>query len=195
MLPSRLTGPKNYIIPVGGYTPLGSLGYLVGFIELFGQLRKAGVFPHYVVTAVGTTGTYAGLLCGAAMVNRLKGSDIRVVGISVTGNQKNEVEGIANRVRATASLIGEDIRVKEEDIDIIDDYWGPGYGVPNSIGLEAITMVAQREGIFLDPVYTGKAMGGLLDLLEKEKFKPKSNIVFIHTGGFPAIFAYSKYFL
>ncbi|MGM0365923.1 MAG: 1-aminocyclopropane-1-carboxylate deaminase/D-cysteine desulfhydrase [Actinomycetota bacterium] len=195
MLPAGLAGPKSYIIPVGGYTPLGSMGYLLGFLELYGQLKQAKVIPHYVVTAAGTTGTYAGLLCGAALVNRTEGINIRVVGISVTGEMESEAAGIMDRVRETAAIIGEDVMVGMQDIDIVNDYWKPGYGIPNSRTIDAIKTLARKEGIFLDPVYTGKAMGGLLDLMGKEKFSPESNIIFMHTGGFPAIFAYAKYFL
>lgn len=193
-IPAGLLGEKTYIIPVGGYTPLGSLGYVLGFLELFEQCQNRSIRLDYVVTAVGTTGTYCGLLAGAALINRDMKTKIRVIGISVTGNQSQASSEIADRARQTAALIGQDIDIASSDVNIIDDYWQPGYGKPNQAALKAIKLLAQKQGIFLDPVYTSKAMAGLLDLAEKKKFRAKSNIVFLHSGGFPALFAYHDYF-
>ncbi|MDZ7838589.1 MAG: pyridoxal-phosphate dependent enzyme [Actinomycetota bacterium] len=168
-IPHELLGPGTYIIPVGGYTPLGSLGYVRGFLELYQQCREMKIRPDYVVAAAGTTGTLSGLVAGAALAVRAGYKPVKIIGISVTGNQSGAVKDIAERAEQTAALIGERVEINLQDIMVADDYWQPAYGRPSREGLEAIGVLAKRQGIFLDPVYTGKAMAGLFGLIREKE--------------------------
>jgi len=166
----------------------GASAYVDAVDELEKQLEAQKVDANYLVFAQGSGTMHAGLILG---VKALK-SSMKTVGIAVS---RPAAEGINNAVinaNATAKFLGLDVSITPDEVTVYDDYIGAGYGAMTEQCLEAIKLVAQTEGIFLDPVYTGKAMAGLIDLIKKGRFKSRDTIVFIHTGGIPALFAYHK---
>lgn len=186
----RQQGRNPYVIPVGGATPIGSLGYVQAVLELVGQSVEAGINFDYLVSATGSGGTMSGMLVGA----RLFAPHLKVVGISVSRPRAALTQRLSNISEATAALLGVDLKFPPEKLAVFDEYIGESYGVPTPEGLEAIKLLAQTEGILLDPVYTGKAMAGYIDLVRKGYFPETANVVFFHTGGAPALFAMEEYF-
>lgn len=180
-------GHVPYVIPGGASYPVGAVAYVNAMAEMFKQAKDANVNTDYVVHAAGSGGTQAGLVLG----NKALKMEIKIFGVAVEPDDwliKSTVE-IAN---GCAKLLGLKERVDNNDVTLIKDYIGEGYGVLTKEVSAAIKLVAQTEGITLDPVYTGKAMAGLIDMIKHRRFEKKSNVVFIHTGGTPAIFAYRK---
>jgi len=178
------SGKRPYVIPLGGSTPTGCLGYVVAALEIVGQIQEKGVRVNAVVVANGSAGTHAGLALGFKALH----SGIQVIGISVSRPKeilKAQVLDLGNR---TAEKLGMDVELDPEDVVVYDAYIGPGYAIPTKEGVEAIKLVARTEGIFLDPVYTGKAMAGLMDLIGKGVFRKGQQVLFLHTGGTPALF-------
>ncbi len=179
-------GHPCYDIPMGGASVVGSVGFAEGFLELQKQMDAMGVHADYIFHSTGTGGTMAGLAAGRV----LAGSDARI--ISVTASPKDEpaylekVENLANDVLA---LIGSPLKVNPQDLHVDLGYYAPGYEVPNEASTEAIRLLARTEGLFADPVYTGKALAGLLDYVRSGKVPKGSNVVFWHTGGATALFA------
>ena len=146
------------------------------------------VVVDYVVLANGSGGTQAGLDLG---FKQLK-VRFEVIGISVL-NEKAEAKNIVvNQITETAKLLNLDVNVTPDEVTVYDDYIGQGYGIPTNECIEAIRVVARTEAIFLDPVYTAKAMSGLIDFISKDYFSKKDTVLFIHTGGVAADFAYSE---
>ena len=181
----KAEGKKPYFIPVGGSVGLGACGYVDGALELFQQADKQALRIDYIVNAVGSGGTSAGFEVGV----RLAKKNSRIVGISVDAEKSVFKQDIARIAQDCASLLKVDLNILPEDVIVFDKYIGEeGYGKPSRQGIEAIKLVAETEGIILDPVYSGKAMAGLIDLVKKGYFKDGSNIVFLHTGGTPALF-------
>jgi D-cysteine desulfhydrase family pyridoxal phosphate-dependent enzyme len=181
----RLEGLNPYGIPVGGATWLGTTGYVLATLELVDQLRRYDVSPVAVVTAVGACGTLAGLELGARWLE----TGYRAVGISISRPRQACQERASELLVSTSAHLGLPISAPPEEITVVEDYIGPGYGVSTPAGMDAIRLVARAEGIFLDPVYTGKAMAGLIDLIKRGVFHRGQQIVFLHTGGWPALFA------
>jgi len=165
--------------------PLGALGYVVAFAELLEQARAQGFTPRYVVLATGSAGTQAGLVAGAKLLS----PETKVVGISVSGSTEVVSRYVRDIANAVMEEVGEDERVVDGDVTVFDDYVGPGYGILTDSITKAVGAVARDEGILLDPVYTGKAMVGLMDLAGKGYFQG-GDVVFVHTGGTPALFPY-----
>ncbi|MFO7929711.1 MAG: pyridoxal-phosphate dependent enzyme [Candidatus Humimicrobiaceae bacterium] len=192
-IPDSLRKDDYYIIPVGGYVALGSVGYLLAALEMYDQCKRKNINIDYVVTAVGTTGTFTGLLYGLSLINKIENRNIKLLGISVTGPQKKSYGSIIKRCDKIGSMVGYPAGIEKKDIKIIDNYQ-PGYGIPSSGAVEAIKLVARKEGLILDAVYTGKALDGLIKCISSNMFKKSSSIVFIHTGGFPSLFSFSRYF-
>ncbi|MGQ9646516.1 MAG: D-cysteine desulfhydrase family protein [Thermodesulfobacteriota bacterium] len=180
-------GKKPYLVPTGGIGPLGELGYCLAVEEMVEQTRRLGIpFEHLVVT-VGSRGTIAGLLLGIARLN-LK---TKVTGISANIEGTCESFGIPGPDEMAAEagrLIGLDLKAPMENYRIFYEYVGEGYGVPTESGIEAMKLAARTEALLLDPVYTGKAMAGLVDLIRRGYFTKKDTVIFIHTGGTPGIF-------
>lgn len=186
----RKQGRNPYVMPVGGATPIGSLGYVQAMLELAGQSLEQGLAFDYLVTATGSAGTMSGMLVGSqAFLPSLK-----VVGVSVSRPRAALIQRLSSLSEATASLLNYTFKFPPETITVFDEYIGEGYGVPTPEGLEAIELLARTEGILLDPVYTGKAMAGYVDLVRKGYFPSTANVVFFHTGGAPALFAMDQYF-
>lgn len=172
-------GHRPYIIPVGGSTPLGSLGPYDCYRELAGQLEE----DAWICFATGSGGTHAGLALGAA----LHGKALRVQGFSVW-LPAEAIGPVTERIAIeTGRLLGHDLTTLPIHVD--DGYLAPRYGKSSPAGLEAIQLVARLEGILLDHVYTGKAMAGVLDYIRRGIIRPGERVVFVHTGGAPALFA------
>lgn len=184
----RRQGRKPLVIPVGAHLPIGSVGWVNAADEIGQQLQAQKINAQYLIIANGSTGTQAGLELG---VRYLK-LPMKVIGISISRKKPQAVEGVVEMANETAKLLNMKVTFTPDEITVFDDYIGEGYGIITEECRQAIKLVAQTEGIFLDPVYTGKAMAGLIDLIRKGRFTAKDTIVFIHTGGIPALFAYDK---
>jgi len=180
-------GRRPYLVPTGGIGPLGELGYCLAVEEMVEQTQRLGIPFEHVIVTVGSRGTIAGLLLGIARL------DLRakVTGISANIEGTCESFGIplpdVMAVEA-GKLIGLDLKEPMKNYGIFYDYVGEGYGVPTKSGIEAIKLAARTEALLLDPVYTGKAMAGLIDLIRKGHFTQKDTVIFIHTGGTPGLF-------
>jgi L-cysteate sulfo-lyase len=181
-------GHHLYLIPLGGSNPTGALGYVAAVEELVGQLDERELKADAVVFASSSGGTQAGLMVGAKAL----GFEGRIVGISVTNTEEVLKRILGELVSQTAERLSLQLSFDESDFIVHDDYLGGGYGVMGDAERQAIRLVAGTEGILVDPVYTGRAMAGLLDLIRKGAFGPEETVVFWHTGGTPALFAYSE---
>mgnify|MGYP003340968967 FL=1 len=186
---ARQEGASPHVISItADHPPVGALGYVAAAAELLRQAEDMGVQIDVVVLASGGAFTHVGMLAGL----RALGSRARVVGICVRRGadaQRNRVQEMADRL---AGLLGRSGLVKPDDIWVEDAYLGPGYGQADAGTLKAIHLAAEREGLLLDPVYTGKSFAGLIGLLRQGLFKADKNVVFLHTGGAPALFAYNQ---
>jgi D-cysteine desulfhydrase family pyridoxal phosphate-dependent enzyme len=184
----RAEGKRPYLVPVGGSTPIGALGYVLGAIELGDQLAAAGIQPSRVYVSSGSAGTQSGLLVGAAGT----GASYRIMGITPGDKTANLAPKVASLSNETAALLGLDARFTTADLVVDDGYAGPAYGTLTPECAEAIRLVARTEGILLDPVYAGKAMAALIDHVRRGDVGRDESVVFIHTGGTPALFAYAS---
>lgn len=187
-------GISYYLAPIGGSLlegsmtrPLGAIGYTNGFAELLGQCRTMGVNPGAIVHATGSAGTQAGLVAGA----KLFSPETKIIGISVAGSSDVISDYVKEIGNAVMSELGSELRLEPEDVVVLDDYLGDGYGILNADVTRAVRAVAEEEGLLLDPVYTGKAMFGLMDLIQSGDLGGE-DIVFLHTGGTPALFPYRE---
>jgi L-cysteate sulfo-lyase len=181
----KAEGHTSYIMPVGGSTPVGIAGFVRGFLELTEQMDALNISPQYIIVATGSGGTQAGLLVGKI----LKEATIRIVGIRVGKMFEPFCEMVLGKARETAQVLGVNKSISEKDVVCYSDFIGEGYDIPTREANEAIKLVARTEAVFLDPVYTGKAMAGLLGLVERGEISRDDTIVFWHTGGDPALFA------
>ena len=175
-------GYRPYVIPVGGSNALGALGYVESALEIAQQCEGA-VELSSVVVASGSAGTHAGLAVGLEQL--LPGAEL--IGVTVSRKAADQLPKVVALQQAVANSL--ELQATA-GIQLWDDYFAPGYGTPNDEGMEAVKLLAQLEGILLDPVYTGKAMAGLIDGINQKRFKDEGPILFIHTGGAPALFAY-----
>ncbi len=187
----RGKGRKPYIVPVGGSLvagdmdkPLGAVSYVEAFAEMLGQTRALGFVPDAVVHATGSGGTQAGLLVGAEALT----DACRVVGISVSDDKDTFAGFVAEIAGAVHRVMDLGPMPSRKDIIVFDDYMKDGYGKVNQEVANVLRFVFAKEGIILDPVYTSKAMIGLIDLVRKGYFKAGEKVVFFHTGGTPALF-------
>jgi D-cysteine desulfhydrase family pyridoxal phosphate-dependent enzyme len=184
-------GRKPYVIPVGGSNGVGATGYVLAMIELVVQLKGINRRVDHIVFASSSGGTQAGIVVGAK-VTSFNG---KLHGVSIDKDDDDgatyecELADIANEA---AKYIGLNAQFAARDFNVEYGYLGGGYGVVSDLEREAIRLLASREGIVLDPVYTGRAMGALLDLIRKKAFRPDETILFWHTGGAPALFSYAK---
>ncbi len=183
-------GRKPYLIPVGGSNALGSLAYRDALRELATQAKNEGCRIDHIVVPTGSGGTHAGILAGVEEA----GLSCRVHGISVSRSSEQARAIVSDLVQGIFSLEGEQ-RNATSRLDVDDSQVGPGYGQPTAAMVEAVETVARTEGILLDPVYTGKAMAGLLSLVRTGAIGPGETVVFWHTGGLPGLFAYPEVFL
>ena len=186
----RAKGRKPYIIPGGGSNPVGALGYVNAAFELVSQANDLGLKIAHVVHATGSAGTQAGLVTGLVALN----SGVPVLGVSVRAPKEKQEKSVFDLCCRTADHMGLSGVVKRDHVVARDEYVGAGYGVPTAGMVEAVTLTARLEGILLDPVYSGKGMDGLIDLVRKGFFDKDSDIVFVHTGGSAALFGYPDAF-
>lgn len=184
----RKKGHKPYIVPVGGTSPLGAVGYVNAVKEICQQLDEKRITANYIFASAGTQGTMTGLSVGAKYFR----APFKVIGISNRLNKEELANNIAKLSNETAKLLEMDLTFSPSEITIYDEYVGGGYGIPTSQGIAAIRLVAQTEGIILDPVYTGKVMSGIIDLSRKGILTSEDTVIFVHTGGTGAIFAYAE---
>jgi L-cysteate sulfo-lyase len=179
---------RPYIIPLGGSTPIGATGYAVAMKELNDQAQAIGIKFDAIVFATSSGGTQAGLVVGARWV----GYTGRVLGISVDHPAGQLVPVLIDLAQATADHIGLSTSFGAGDFEVNDRYLGGGYAVMGQPEREAIQLAAQSDGLLVDPVYTGRALAGLIDLIRHGEFKRGQNVLFWHTGGTPALFAYAQ---
>ena len=181
-------GRKAYVIPGGGSNPVGATGYVACAEEILAQTFELGITIDQVVCASGSTGTHAGLITGFNGNN----SHIPVIGINVSRPREEQEKLVYDLVQQTADHVGVHSDISADAVRCYDEYVGPGYSLPTPEMAEAVRMLASLEGILIDPVYTGKAMAGLIDLVRKGIFDKNENILFIHTGGSPALYVYME---
>jgi len=182
----RSDGRKPYIIPGGGSNPVGALGYVNAALELLTQANDRGLRIDLLVHATGSAGTQAGLVTG--MVGARAG--IPVLGIGVRAPREAQETAVYNLACRTADHLGLGDVIAREDVVANCDYVGEGYALPTESMVEAVNLLARTEAILLDPVYSGKGMAGLIDLVRQGQFADMKNVVFLHTGGSAALFGY-----
>jgi L-cysteate sulfo-lyase len=183
----RANGGSPYIVPGGASNAVGALGYVDCGIELLQQFKDQYLSIDHIVTATGSAGTHAGLAVGL----RGSGSDMPILGIGVNAPQDVQEERVYKLAVETAGLVGTPGCVAREDIIADCNFIGPGYGEPTESMNEAVLMLARFEGLLFDPVYSGKALAGMIDYVRQGRFTKEQKIVFLHTGGSAALFAYA----
>jgi L-cysteate sulfo-lyase len=186
----RQAGEKTYVIPGGGSNRVGALGYVSCAQELVQQADEMGLKIDRVVTATGSAGTQAGLVVGLEGMN----AGIPVLGIGVRAPKDRQETNVHRLAEATADYVGVRGGIPRAAVMANCDYVGPGYGQPTEGMTEAVLMLARLEGVLLDPVYSGKAMAGVIDLIRKGEFRKDETIVFLHTGGAVGLFGYTGVF-
>lgn len=187
----RARGCSPYVIPGGGSNSVGALGYVACAQEILSQAFEKGICFDHIICASGSGGTHAGLLAGLVGEN----AGIPLTGISV--NRKSGPQ--AKLVYELAEELSEKLRlenpVRTGQVEVYDEYVGPGYSLPTDQMVEAVQLLARTEAILLDPVYSGKAMAGLMDLIRRGVYKKGEKVLFVHTGGSPALYAYQDVML
>ncbi|MBT9472970.1 MAG: D-cysteine desulfhydrase [Pseudomonadota bacterium] len=181
----RARGGKPYVIPGGGSNAIGALGYVDCAIELVRQADEQGLVIDRIVTATGSAGTHAGLVAGLALI----GANIPVLGIGVRAPKETQEANVHKLALETAALLGHEDRVTREMTLANCDYVGAGYGLIDEGVIDALKLAARTEGLLFDPVYTGKAVKGLIALGRQGAFKNET-VVFLHTGGAQGLFGY-----
>lgn len=181
-------GRVPYVILGGASYPVGAIAYANALLELLDQAKDRGFKIDYIVHAAGSGGTQAGLI----LANKAIKSKIRILGMCDEPEGNWLIKKTVEIAEETAKLLDLRVSIEPKDVTLIVDYAGEEYGALTSEALEAIKLVGQTEGILLDPVYTGKAMAGVIDMIRRRRFKKNDNVVFIHTGGTPALFAYKQ---
>ena len=182
----RSDGGKPYIVPGGASDKIGALGYVNCAIELLTQANDRGLVIDHLITATGSAGTQGGLIVGLKAIN----SNIPLLGIGVSAPQDEQEQKVFELAEITADHIGAPGVVTRADVVANCDYIGEGYGIPTESMNEAVMLLARTEGLLFDPVYSGKALAGMIDLVRSGEFSGAENIVFLHTGGSAALFAY-----
>ena len=184
-------GHTPYIAPIGGSAaggsmgdPLGAVSYVNAYVEMLDQAEKLGVDVDCLIHASGSGGTQAGLAVGAKALSE----KARVLGVSVSEEKATYTDYVMDIAVDTLTALDMELELEKDDIVVFDEYLGEGYGEVDRDVTEAIRLLSTTEGIFLDPVYTGKAMVALMDLVKKGNFQKRDNVVFFHTGGTAALF-------
>lgn len=186
----KAKGKTPYIIPGGASNTIGATGYVACAQETLQQLFDMGIKIDHMVVPSGSAGTHAGIVVGMQGNN----AGIPVSGINVSRTKADQEALVYKLVEATAERVGVTTPIAKEAVECFDGYVGPGYSLPTDSMVEAVKLLASTEAILLDPVYSGKAMAGLIDLVRKGHFPEGSNVLFLHTGGSPALYAYQKTF-
>ena len=185
-LASRLReeGRRPYFVPYGVSNPRGAIAYASTIVEIAEQSRALGVRPAAIVHCTGSAGTQAGLVVGASIAM----PETRIVGIDIDAEPERVRSDVIAYARAAAELIG--TRFDENDVEVVAGHAGPAYGVPHAATIEAIKLAGALEALPVDPVYSGKGLAGLIALVRGRRWQPEADVIFIHTGGAPALFAY-----
>jgi 1-aminocyclopropane-1-carboxylate deaminase len=187
----RARGGKPYAIPAGASDhPLGGLGFARWAYEVEQQERELGVFFDTIVVCSVTGSTQAGMIAGFATQDRPR----RVIGIDASAKIEETREQVARLARRTAAMIGLDRDLRDDEIEVLPGWEGPAYGIPGESTLEAIRLLGRLEGVITDPVYEGKSMAALIDLVRDRTISPDSTVLFAHLGGQPALPAYAGLF-
>ncbi len=186
----RRAGGRPYVIPGGGSNAIGALGYVGCALEILQQAAGLGVRIDRAVHATGSSGTQAGLIAGFDGMR----SGVRVLGITVGRPRDNQEKNVGRLLDETWAHLGMTGAPSHDNVEANDNYFGEAYGIPTPAMKEAVGLLAETEGVLLDPVYSGKAMSGLIDLVRKQAFGRDENIVFVHTGGQAGLFAYEPAF-
>ena len=181
----RAEGGVPYLVPVGGSNGIGALGYVSAMLELSYQLWEQGVSPTAMYFGSGSGGTQGGIEIGA----RLYGLNFDIRGVMVSPGIEAKLEQFSGVMNAASELLGIPNPVAIEDVTLLDEYVGEGYGIPTDAGLEAIALLARTEAILLDTVYTGKAFSALVAEIRAGRYSSDDTVLFLHTGGSPALFA------
>jgi len=179
-------GRHPYVIPVGGSSGVGVFGYISGTAELVDQLAGAGLRPSRLYYASGSRGTQAGLTLGAKLCQ----APYEVYGVAVSGGEPEKIERAKRIANEAAARLGLDTRLEHQDLFTDQAFIGDGYGIPTREALEAIDVLARSEAILLDPCYTSKAMAALIRHVRDGALAPSDTVVFLHTGGMPALFTH-----
>jgi L-cysteate sulfo-lyase len=180
-------GKNPYIIPGGGSNVIGALGYVDCALETLNQANRDGIVIDHIVHATGSAGTQAGLVVGLQASH----ANIPLLGIGVNAPKDVQEEKVWKLAKETADYVGAHGVVERSDIIANCDYVGPGYGITTKAMNDAVLLLARLEGILFDPVYSGKGLAGLIDLIGEGFFKQAKNVVFVHTGGSAGLFGYS----
>lgn len=183
-------GKKPYIIPGGASNAIGALGYAVCAEEVMGQLNAMHLSMDHIIVPSGSAGTHAGMIVGMAGIN----GNIPISGMNVSRPKEVQEEIVYKLALETTEKLGIKTGPARQDIVCFDGYVGPGYSLPTDSMIEAVKLFAGTEAILLDPVYSGKAAAGLVDLVRKGHFPKGANVLFLHTGGSPALYAYMDTF-
>ncbi len=183
----RSEGAHPYVIPYGGSNEIGVLGYAAAMAELLIQMRSLVLYFDTMVVASSSGGTQAGMILGARALDYHG----RIVGISIAEPAPAFRAHIAELATAGAEHLGLSYTFTAEEVEVYDDYLGGGYGVVGELERDAIRLAASEEGLLVDPVYTGRALGGLIDLIRRQEISSDARVLFWHTGGTPALFAYA----
>lgn len=183
-------GRRPYVIPGGGSNPIGALGYVNAALELTAQINEMSVGATHLVLATGSSGTHAGLIAGLSILN----SPLKVVGFGVRAPKEKQEQMVFDLACKTATLLGYEGIIQRQSVFADCNYVGPGYGMPTPEMVEAVTHLAQTEGLLFDPVYTGKGLAGMIDWIRKGKLTSEDKVIFLHTGGSAALFGYPETF-
>ncbi len=182
-------GRKAFVIPLSNaHTPYGALGYVDCAEESMAQLQAQGIDPAGFIVPSGSASTHAGFLFGI----RASGCATPIHGICVRRSAELQRQRVATKLGAVVETVGVDLQIVDDDVDCNDSMLAPGYGLLNDATVNAIHYMARREGILLDPTYSGKAFAGLLEMLHRGDFGPEDHVVFLHTGGAVSLFAYPE---
>lgn len=187
----KTSGKNPYLIPMGGSSPVGCLGYASCFYELKEQAEALNIHFNHIVVPNGSGGTHAGLIAG---LKASKTEGVKIKSYTVLSALETAIAVTYEKAAGTLQLLDPELTISRDELDIDPDFLGTGYGLPTPEMVAAVKLLARTEGIFLDPVYSGKAFAGLLAAIAAGKFKKGDRILFILTGGLPGLFAYQSTF-
>jgi 1-aminocyclopropane-1-carboxylate deaminase len=189
------SGGRPYAIPAGASDhPLGGLGFANWALELAEQERELGVFFDVIVVCSVTGSTQAGMVAGFAALTAAGGRPRRVIGVDASAKPAQTRDQVARIARQTAQLIGVERELDDTEIELDERYHAGTYGIPDQATLDAMRLAARTEGMITDPVYEGKSMAGLIDLVSRREIEPAATVLYAHLGGQPALNAYSALF-
>jgi L-cysteate sulfo-lyase len=182
----REEGRRPFFVPYGVSSALGAVGYASTIAEIAAQSQAAGFTPNAIVHCTGSAGTQAGLVVGASLAL----PETRVVGIDIDAEPERVRADVVTYAKGAADLL--ETEFSETDVDVVAGHAGPAYGVPHPATIEAIRLAGALESLLVDPVYSGKGLAGLIALVRGGRWREDANVIFIHTGGAPALFAYES---